>query len=385
MSIACRSVQPPTTITRHRTSRLGECLSRVLSISALVLTPAATHGDPVVFTNPAGPGHFTWSPPASGTSRFIRITLDAANQSEAYQPITAIPGDFRHGWSGASNTVIATGGPNAVQSAPSPANRQYTLPLDLGASIPSPSPAVFGINTFVHLSSTAVGDPEFTFVEGVPKYFGVRFDQGSGVQYGWIGVIRTGFFVDAFAWGYETTPGTSIAAGAGLGACCLDGICTFTNSAGCGTGTFTMGTTCEPSTCVTGACCIAGQCFILSGISACGNDGGIYQGDNTACAPDLCGVSATGACCNGTACSVSAPVVCMGTYQGDGSVCSADPLNPTTCCPANINAASGLSVQDIFDFLAAYFGNLPTGDFNGAGGVSVQDIFDFLAAYFAGC
>jgi hypothetical protein len=42
-------------------------------------------------------------------------------------------------------------------------------------------------------------------------------------------------------------------------------------------------------------------------------------------------------------------------------------------------------VQDIFDFLAAYFSNGPGADFNGSGAVSVQDIFDFLAAYFAGC
>ena len=39
------------------------------------------------------------------------------------------------------------------------------------------------------------------------------------------------------------------------------------------------------------------------------------------------------------------------------------------------------------DFLifAAYFANQPGADFNGSSVVSVQDIFDFLAAYFAGC
>jgi hypothetical protein len=30
----------------------------------------------------------------------------------------------------------------------------------------------------------------------------------------------------------------------------------------------------------------------------------------------------------------------------------------------------------------AYFAGLPAADFNGAGGVTVQDIFDFLVAYF---
>lgn len=60
-------------------------------------------------------------------------------------------------------------------------------------------------------------------------------------------------------------------------------------------------------------------------------------------------------------------------------------LTPAGCCPADFNASGGLSVQDIFDFLAAYFANDARADFNGQGGLSVQDIFDFLAGYFAGC
>ena len=54
-------------------------------------------------------------------------------------------------------------------------------------------------------------------------------------------------------------------------------------------------------------------------------------------------------------------------------------------CPADFNGSGATSVQDIFDFLAAYFANDPRADFNNSGTVSVQDIFDFLAAYFAGC
>jgi hypothetical protein len=55
-------------------------------------------------------------------------------------------------------------------------------------------------------------------------------------------------------------------------------------------------------------------------------------------------------------------------------------------CPPDINQSGTLTVQDIFDFLAAYFAGQPGGDFNGSGmPATVQDIFDFLAAYFAGC
>lgn len=59
------------------------------------------------------------------------------------------------------------------------------------------------------------------------------------------------------------------------------------------------------------------------------------------------------------------------------------PLPPA--CRADFNGVGGLTVQDIFDFLSAYFAGLPSADFNNGGGVTVQDIFDFLNAYFAGC
>ncbi len=54
-------------------------------------------------------------------------------------------------------------------------------------------------------------------------------------------------------------------------------------------------------------------------------------------------------------------------------------------CPADFNGSGTLTVQDIFDFLAAWFASNPTADFNGSGGNTVQDIFDFLSAWFAGC
>jgi hypothetical protein len=53
-------------------------------------------------------------------------------------------------------------------------------------------------------------------------------------------------------------------------------------------------------------------------------------------------------------------------------------------CVADFNGVGGVSVQDVFDFLAAYFAGDPRADVNG-GGLSVQDVFDFLGVYFVGC
>ena len=62
-----------------------------------------------------------------------------------------------------------------------------------------------------------------------------------------------------------------------------------------------------------------------------------------------------------------------------------DGLLPVPGCPADFNNTFGTTVQDIFDFLAAWFAGTPTADFNGTTTINVQDIFDFLAAWFAGC
>lgn len=58
---------------------------------------------------------------------------------------------------------------------------------------------------------------------------------------------------------------------------------------------------------------------------------------------------------------------------------------PAAVCLADFNQSGSVTVQDIFDFLSAYFSGSPTADTNGAGGVTVQDIFDFLSLYFIGC
>jgi hypothetical protein len=51
----------------------------------------------------------------------------------------------------------------------------------------------------------------------------------------------------------------------------------------------------------------------------------------------------------------------------------------------DFNRDGQVGVQDIFDFLNAWFANDPSADFNGVDGVSVQDIFDYLNAWFVGC
>ena len=54
-------------------------------------------------------------------------------------------------------------------------------------------------------------------------------------------------------------------------------------------------------------------------------------------------------------------------------------------CPADFNDDAFINSQDFFDFLGAFFGNVPAADFNHDTLINSQDFFDFLAAFFAGC
>lgn len=135
-----------------------------------------------------------------------------------------------------------------------------------------------------------------------------------------------------------------------------------------------------------GACCAAGSCTPTDE-GACLGIGGEWT-FAAVCTPTFC-PEATGACCISGSCFINSPAECAGlgagaSWQGAGTACGT-PGNPTTCCRANFNGVGGVTVQDVFDYLAAWFGLSPAADMNGDSAVTLQDLFDYLAAYFNGC
>lgn len=177
-----------------------------------------------------------------------------------------------------------------------------------------------------------------------------------------------------------------------LYACCMaDGTCSTLQRTSCESQGGTPGdaaSTCSPNTCPQPpqVCCGSmGSCQIIDA-AACALFGGVIYTGTAVCTPNTC-PGAPGACCAQTTCFVLAQATCntfQGQYHGPGTVCGTTG-NPVTCCPANFNHENGVTIQDIFDFLVAYFAQDAAADFNQSGSVGVQDIFDFLAAYFAGC
>jgi hypothetical protein len=69
-----------------------------------------------------------------------------------------------------------------------------------------------------------------------------------------------------------------------------------------------------------------------------------------------------------------------GDLNGDGIV---DAQDLHLVCPADFNCDGSVAVNDIFDFLNAWFAGSHRADING-GGLGVNDIFDFLNTWFAG-
>jgi len=112
----------------------------------------------------------------------------------------------------------------------------------------------------------------------------------------------------------------------------------------------------------------------------------------------VCITGATGACCSGATCTVTTQAACTGPntrYTTSGQACNAPGNNTAPCCKADFNQSGGpppvKTVQDLFDFLAAWFAKTAQADINGnppssgSANVTVQDLFDFLAVWFPGC
>lgn len=144
---------------------------------------------------------------------------------------------------------------------------------------------------------------------------------------------------------------------------------------------------CAPPACQiatgSGTCCtLNGSCTITMSQTCAGS-----FGTTLSCSAPPC-VLAFGACCSGASCSVVALSACSAStsrFAGANTACNGVGNTSSPCCYADFNTTNGTSVQDIFDYLTAWFASDSQANTDGTGGVTVNDIFTFLAAWFAGC
>jgi hypothetical protein len=86
-----------------------------------------------------------------------------------------------------------------------------------------------------------------------------------------------------------------------------------------------------------GACCFPdGHCTILLA-EECDGQGGVFQGEETTCEPNLCPVTGGACCFNDGHCEIPTPDVCVGyngIWQGPETPCDPNPCSqpPQACC-----------------------------------------------------
>jgi len=173
--------------------------AQALAAGVAIAGGTQAYAVPVAHVNPPGAEHFDWGG-AVGEPNWLLDILAPAN---VQPPGATAPGVFLH-----TNTVpsnVAGGGMDDMLQLDATYGI-FAAGVDAGTIIPSGLP--LGSQGYVQFYGYS------DLPEGQQTYLGVRFDLGSGDQYGWIGVVRTGPDLDAFAWGYETDPGVPIEAGA---------------------------------------------------------------------------------------------------------------------------------------------------------------------------
>ncbi len=176
--------------------------AQALAAATAIAGGTQAYASPVRYVNPAHgeTGHFHWPAPSGIDTSILNVTFPPSDQ-----PVDAA-GGFRHfiptGYTDRSRVAGRAGGQMQIDG-----SGYFVAGVDSGVLIPSGT--AWGSDQYIYYPGYGSELPE-----GQQTYLGVRFDLGSGSQYGWIGVVRTGIELDAFAWGYETEPGVPIGAGA---------------------------------------------------------------------------------------------------------------------------------------------------------------------------
>jgi hypothetical protein len=188
---------------RKRRKNTSTRAVQALAAGAAIATGTQAYAEPIRFENPVGAGHFDWAAGVFADAKWLDVTLDADSQPAGIGPGADTPASFWHHPASYGGVFNGGGGaPNVLRDG-------YAL-VGLGAGeLVAPTGGQYWDRYgFVEYAGSGPLIPE-----GQPSYLGVRFDVGAGDQYGWIGVVRDGLELDAFAWGYETEPGEPIAAG----------------------------------------------------------------------------------------------------------------------------------------------------------------------------
>ncbi|MDX2148712.1 MAG: hypothetical protein SFZ23_14460 [Planctomycetota bacterium] len=198
-----------------------------LAAALAIASGTAAFAAPVRFDNTDGA--FDWRPSACGGTNYLDITVAADAQTNTYSDI-ALSQTYYYGLCNDEtkdgNYFYAGSGINLFDNAWVNGGGDYNAidPLDEGTIIgPSSAWSDFGTTMSVYRSACCESDDWNTV--GREAYVGVRLKINGAIHYGWVKARLTNpraAQLEALAWGYETTPNTPVAAGAGGVDCSAD-------------------------------------------------------------------------------------------------------------------------------------------------------------------
>jgi len=172
--------------------------AQALAAGAAIAGGTQAYASPVHFNNPPGPDHFEWHG-ALGTSVWLDVTAPAASQTGLPSgPLSLGQVDYYSYYSrvetNAATTELGVGGLYDCFLIDAPPIHYYMQFLGFDVETWSPRGLIY---------YTGYGSE---LPEGSVAYLALRFDPGDGIHYGWVGVVRDGAGLDAWAWGYDTDP-----------------------------------------------------------------------------------------------------------------------------------------------------------------------------------
>lgn len=238
--------------------------AQALAAAGAIAGGTHAYAAPVRFDNPphGQAGHFHWSPVGEVNNKWLGLTIPAGSQPAPSSDPTAL-----RQVNNITRSDVRGDAVGGFQVQVDAAYSFFAEGVASGVTIPSGLP--WGQAGYIYYTGYGSG-----LADGVSTYLGVRFggqNCAPNCYYGWVGVVRTGTELEAFAWGYETLPGVAILAGASAapatGACCDDATGTCTEDilqadcegqgsryGGDSSNCTTIDPVCEPPP-PTGACC----------------------------------------------------------------------------------------------------------------------------------
>ena len=187
-----------------------ETALKALTAAGAIAAGTQAYAAPVRFDNVNPTWNWQLGPRYSVIpEQFLDLTLDSSHQGDTYMGYTNLKQMVYYG-TVQMPTATALYGYGGIMSIDGAAGT-FAFAVDPGTPIGDPGQA---FSILAGIKVDYYGSQYSYIPEGVQTYIGARVKIDYQQHYAWIGVVRNGFSLETFAWGYESEAGVPVPAGA---------------------------------------------------------------------------------------------------------------------------------------------------------------------------